>query len=131
MPEYPISKTDAEGNTGMYFGSAMRRLAFHKNKGADQLCSNCTADQRLCFCFTYSTIPLLLKSYTSIKHLNIFRESCFMSDLVFSYHSSYQSYIRSELAVIFEPVHEKTNNLSFRPGPTQTRLYSHRKELEA
>ena len=24
-----------------------------------------------------------------------------------------------------EPVHEKTNNLGFRPGPTQTRLYSH------
>ena len=32
---------------------------------------------------------------------------------------------------IFEPVHEKTNNLGFRPGPTQTRLYSHRSRLEA
>ena len=31
----------------------------------------------------------------------------------------------------FEPVHEKTNNLAFRPGPTQTRLYSHRSRLEA
>ena len=31
----------------------------------------------------------------------------------------------------FEPVHEKTNNLGFRPGPTQTRLYSHRSRLEA
>ena len=30
-----------------------------------------------------------------------------------------------------EPVHEKTNNLGFRPGPTQTRLYSHRSRLEA
>ena len=30
-----------------------------------------------------------------------------------------------------EPVHEKTNNLGFRPGPTQTRLYSHRNRLEA
>ena len=26
---------------------------------------------------------------------------------------------------------EKTNNLGFRPGPTQTGLYSHRKWLEA
>ena len=33
--------------------------------------------------------------------------------------------------VVSEPVHEKTNNLGFRPGPTQTRLYSHRSRLEA
>ena len=31
----------------------------------------------------------------------------------------------------YEPVHEKTNNLGFRPGPTQTRLYRHRRRLEA
>ena len=31
----------------------------------------------------------------------------------------------------YEPVREKTNNLGFRPGPTQTGLYSHRKWLEA
>ena len=29
------------------------------NKGTDQLCSNCTADQHLCFRYTDSTIPLL------------------------------------------------------------------------
>ena len=28
-----------------------------ENKGADQLCSNCTADQRLCFCYRDSTTP--------------------------------------------------------------------------
>ena len=33
-----------------------------ENKGADQLRSNCIADQRLCFRYTDSTIPLLLKS---------------------------------------------------------------------
>ena len=33
-----------------------------KNKDADQLCSNCTADQHLCFRYTDSTITLLLKS---------------------------------------------------------------------
>ena len=32
---------------------------------------------------------------------------------------------------IYEPVHEKTNNLGFRPGPTQTGLYSHRRWIEA
>ena len=34
-------------------------------------------------------------------------------------------------SMINEPVHEKTNNLGFRPGPTQTGLYSHRTLLEA
>ena len=29
-----------------------------------------------------------------------------------------------------EPMREKTNNLGFRPGPTQTDLYSHRSRLE-
>ena len=31
----------------------------------------------------------------------------------------------------FEPVHEKNNNLRFRPGPTQTRLNKHRRWLKA
>ena len=30
-----------------------------------------------------------------------------------------------------EPMHEKTNNLCFRTGPTKTRLYSHSIKLEA
>ena len=36
-----------------------------ENKDADQLCSNCTADQRLCFRHMDSTIPLLLISKVS------------------------------------------------------------------
>ena len=36
-----------------------------ENKGADQLRSNCEADQRLCFRYTDSTIPLLFKSKIS------------------------------------------------------------------
>ena len=36
-----------------------------KNKDADQLRSNCTADQRLCFRYIDSTIPLLPKSNIS------------------------------------------------------------------
>ena len=45
----------------------MRKLAFCicENKDADQLRSNCAADQRLCFRFSDSTIPLLLKSEIS------------------------------------------------------------------
>ena len=36
-----------------------------ENKGADQLRSNCEADQRLCFRYSDSTVPLLLKSEIS------------------------------------------------------------------
>ena len=36
-----------------------------ENKDADQLRSNREADQRLCFCYTDSTIPLLPKSEIS------------------------------------------------------------------
>ena len=32
---------------------------------------------------------------------------------------------------IIEPMHEKINNLAFRPGLTQTGPYSHRSRLEA
>ena len=43
-------------------------ICIGKNKGADQLCSNCTADQHLCFRYTDSTILLLLisKIYSKI-----------------------------------------------------------------
>ena len=39
----------------------MRKLNFRlcENKAADQLRSNCEADQRLCFRYTYRTISLL------------------------------------------------------------------------
>ena len=36
-----------------------------RNKGTDQLCGYREADQRLCFCYTDSTIPLLSKSIDS------------------------------------------------------------------
>ena len=41
----------------------MRKLAFRicKNKGADQLHGNHEADQRLCFRYIDSTIPILPK----------------------------------------------------------------------
>ena len=40
-------------------------LHIHENKGADQPHSNCEADQRLCFHYIGSTIPLLSKSKIS------------------------------------------------------------------
>ena len=53
-----------------------------KNKGTDQVRSNCEADHRLCFCYTDSTIPTLSKSEIS-KPLAIFCACTarFVSDL--------------------------------------------------
>ena len=42
-----------------------------KNKGADQLCGDREADQRLCFRYTDSSIPLLFKMQ-NFKPLAIF-----------------------------------------------------------
>ena len=61
----------------------MRKPAFciYENKDADQLRSNCAADQRLCFRFMDSAIPLLSKSEISLA----FFCGCtagFVSDLV-------------------------------------------------
>ena len=48
-------------------GLVVRKPAFCicENKDADQLRSNCAADQRLCFRYTDCTIPLLSKSQIS------------------------------------------------------------------
>ena len=40
-------------------------ICIGENKGADQLRSNCEADQRICFRYTDSTIPPLSKSKIS------------------------------------------------------------------
>ena len=56
-----------------------------KNKGADQLCSYCTADQHHCFCYTNSSVPLLLTLYIqSFKFLAFFSDftARFVLDLV-------------------------------------------------
>ena len=75
----------------------MRKQDFYlcKIKGEDQLCSNCTADQRLCFRLTDSTIPLLLipKFQDSSFLLGVYRPVSIGPGrkpklFVFSWHSS-------------------------------------------
>ena len=54
-----------------------------ENKDADQLCSNCKADQCLCFRHTDSKIPLILKSKVSSFSLySVTVQPWFVSDLV-------------------------------------------------
>ena len=45
-------------------------ICIAENKAADQLCSNCTADQRHCFRYSDSTLPLLLISKVSSFYLS-------------------------------------------------------------
>ena len=70
---------------GTKLSCVVRKSAFCicENKDADQLRGNREADQRLCFHYTDSTIPLLSKSENS-KSLNIFCgcTARFVSDLV-------------------------------------------------
>ena len=54
---------EALGN--MSHGTRKPTMSICENKDADRLSSNCTADQHLCFRYTDSTIPLLLKSEIS------------------------------------------------------------------
>ena len=51
----------------LYMSRIVRKPDFclGENKGADQLRGNREADQRLCFRYSNSTIPLLLKSEIS------------------------------------------------------------------
>ena len=60
----------------------MRKPAFHicENKDADQLRGNRKTDQRLCFRYMDSTIPLLPKFQASSHLLRLY--SLFVSDLV-------------------------------------------------
>ena len=53
-------------------------LCLCENKCADQLCSNCIADQRICFRYTDREIPLLLISKACFCNCT----SKFVSDLV-------------------------------------------------
>ena len=62
-----VSKQNININAEHYLSLVMRKPALRicENKDADQLPGNREADQRLCFRYTDSTIPLLSKSEIS------------------------------------------------------------------
>ena len=91
----------------------MRKLAFCicENKDADQLRGNCEADQRLCFRYSDSMIPLLSKSKVS-RRIFCGSTAWFVSDLVgnpedrFSQNKAHMSvsfYFQAFETVIFIP----------------------------
>ena len=50
-----------------------------ENKGARQLHSNCKADQRLCFCYTDSTITLLINPKFPVCVGHVQKPHCWFS----------------------------------------------------
>ena len=74
-------------------------ICINENKGADQLRINCEADQRLCFRYSDSTFPLLLKSeissfklFSVLVQVSLYRTSSDTTLLVFPPGSSNVNY---------------------------------------
>ena len=74
------------------------------------------ADLDHCICnYIFSTVILMMNLKGSLKiHVH-----------------TWQSIDRTFSLFLNEPSHGQTSNFGFRPGPTQTGLYSHRSRLEA
>ena len=49
----------------------------------------------------------------------------------FKYKQFVFSSVLNSFNYVTEPLHEKNNDLGFRPGPTHTSLYTHKRRLEA
>ena len=93
-----------------------------ENKGADQLCSNRTADQHLCFRYTDSTFPLLnsITCFCDCKGQfvsDLFgNPNCyFLMQRFIAYFLSLkllsQTSFQIKISKTIEPPHGKTNNL--------------------
>ena len=60
-----VTSDNADGIYNLSLRMKNPTICICDNKDADQLCSNCTADQCLCFRHTDSTIPLVIISKVS------------------------------------------------------------------
>ena len=116
------------GTCTSHMSSVMRKPVFCicKNKDADQLSGNHAADQRLCFRYLDCTVPLLPK----------FEISSLLLASVAVQPGLCRTGLKPRRQVLpqrgsYEPRSEKTGFRGFRPGQTQTRLYSHTRWLEA
>ena len=101
---------------------------YSENKGADQLRGYCEADLRLCFRICKKPVFSRRGSYlhTLISALVI---DCPGSRIPLISISKLLKAVSCRSIVLFEP-REKTCLRGFRPGLTQTKLYSQRKWIE-
>ena len=125
----------------------MRKPAFCicENKDADQLRRNREADQRLCFRYSDSTIPLFPTSEISsllpcsvavqpglCRNWSETPKTVFLTTRLIWKLKTDQTGQLPRLIQISHSLHCEENGLrGFRPGPTQSRLYNHTRLLEA
>ena len=140
-----------------YLSHVMRKPAYCKSQNKGEISCLVTAqviihpaDQCLCFRYIDSTIPLLPKlKFQASRHLLWFvldlvgnREGKFSPDAAHFFSLTLHLYLISAKCNNVtqynckakhknEPRCEKTGLQGFRPGRTQTGLYSHRRWLEA
>ena len=83
-----------------------------KNNDADQLRRNCEADQRLCFRYTDSIIPLLPKFMRNFKSLALFSNCVarFVSDLVGNTEDRF-SHVAAHMSPVFGMYDQVDTNL--------------------
>ena len=108
-----------------------------ENKGADQLRSNCKADQCLCFRCTVGNpeawfshvvaqiVYILLFWVIQMCHFFVF--CCMYIDLIRAgpiHRLAVYFALYCAICFSFEPVREKNNNLGFLPGPTNQPVQS-------
>ena len=72
----PLLYSKTQGLQGLSRDVRKPDFCICENKAADQLCGNRTADQRLCFGYTDSTIPLLPKFQASSHLLWLYSPVC-------------------------------------------------------
>ena len=116
-----------------------------ENKGADQLCSNCTADQRLCFRYSDRTISLHPKYKCSsfqpspvtvqaglCRALSETPKTGFLASWLISSSRQIVIFFEIDHRILLQDA-SNTNKFiwGFRPGLTQTRLCTYRIWQEA
>ena len=74
-------------------------ICIGENKGADQLRSNCEADQHFCFRYSDSTIPLQLKSSFLCLYRCVQKPHCWFS------HEVAQIFVTAEIECMFDKAH--------------------------
>ena len=96
----------------------MRKPAFCicENKDSDQLRGNRKADQRLCFCYTDSTIPLLPKSEISSLQPSSVAVQPGLCGTRSKTPKNRFSQIEAHLVSYFELLHDITNKVTFAPS---------------
>ena len=118
---------------GSYSESVLRWLAVKNFRNTEYRTSYdvCICTNSLTDSISQNDIDLI-KSPFLAKREPPCGKTCFCTSCINFFISMFHDMAQSsETVVLNEPLREKTNNLGFRPGPTQTGLCRHRSRLAA